>query len=454
LIRHITGFRDTLRRIVLVGAPLLISQMSQYLMSLADTAMIGRLGAESLTSIAIGAKTSWLLFVFVWPVSVGVQAIVARRHGRNETGNHDNVALSPVLGAGLIYAAIASGLSLGLSFLAKPVYGAVLSSPAVTDGAMEYLLYVRWAVPFLGAGMIVQGFMNAMRRTRIVMVITVVTNSLNVLLNWIFIFGKFGVPAMGIAGAGLATLLSLAIQATALWVMFAYRPAVRIYRGQSFRPEPGTLRRLSAVSLPIAVQNGLALFIFLAFDTLVENLGAAYLAVTQIIFSFYRINKTIVGGFARGAGILAGNALGAGETEDARRAVRVQQALGVFIGLCVMSLVLAVPESLVRIFTNETELVNLGARALRFFAAFFLMEISAFSLEIIFQSVGWSRYVLFSEFSTNVVFILGASLLLVRVFEMGIWGAWIGFGLYQVGHAVILILGWLSGRWISVKVED
>jgi MATE family multidrug resistance protein len=188
LIRHITGFRDTLRRIVLVGAPLLISQMSQYLMSLADTAMIGRLGAESLASIAIGAKTSWLLFVFVWPVSVGVQAIVARRHGRNETGNHDNVALSPVLGAGLIYAAIASGLSLGLSFLAKPVYGAVLSSPAVTDGAMEYLLYVRWAVPFLGAGMIVQGFMNAMRRTRIVMVITVVTKFLERLVELDFHF--------------------------------------------------------------------------------------------------------------------------------------------------------------------------------------------------------------------------------------------------------------------------
>ncbi|MDT8299590.1 MAG: MATE family efflux transporter, partial [Spirochaetaceae bacterium] len=266
--------------------------------------------------------------------------------------------------------------------------------------------------------------------------------------------GMFGAPSLGIAGAGLATLLSLAVQTTALWVMFSYRPALKTYRKQSFRPEAGTIRRLSAISLPIAFQNGLALFIFLAFDTLVENLGASYLAVTQIIFSFYRINKTVVGGFARGAGILAGNALGAGETEDARRAVRVQQVLGLFIGLCVMTLVLAVPESLVRIFTNDMELVNLGARALRFFAGFFLIEISAFSLEIIFQSVGWSRYVLFSEFSANVVFILGASLLLVRVFDMGIWGAWIGFGLYQAGHAVILILGWLSGRWISVRVED
>jgi len=448
--------RTTLGRIAAIGGPLLVSQMSQYVMSVADTAMVGRLGAAALAAISIGATTSWLLFVFAWPVSVGVQAVAARRFGRNESGGADAriMPLSPVLGAGLIYTGLAASAALLLSLAARPAYGVVLKDPAVAEGAASYLDYVRWAVPLIGLGGCVQGFMNAMRRTRAVMAITVAANGLNVVLNWVFIFGRLGLPAMGLAGAGLATLVSQMVQAAALWLLVALDPALGDFRDETFRPDGPLVRLVARLSLPVAIQNGLALFIFLSFDAIVENIGAVYLAVTQIVFSFYRINKTIVGGFARGAGILAGNLLGAGSSGEARRILRVQQGLGLAIGLAVMSLVLALPGPLVRIFSSDPEIVALGVRALRFFAGFYLIEISAFSLEIVFQAVGWSRYVLFSEFSTNVVFILGATLLFTLAFGWGIWGAWLGFALYQLGHALILAFGWLSGRWYRAEVKD
>jgi putative MATE family efflux protein len=333
------------------------------------------------------------------------------------------------------------------------VFRKVLAQPGVAEGAIDYIRYIRWSVVFIGIGGSIQGVMNAMRRTRAVMVITVAANVLNVFLNWMFIFGRLGAPAMGLAGAGLATLVSQFFQASALVFLMIFSPSLAPYRKESLKPEKGLTRRVASMSLPIAVQNGLALLIFLAFDTVVENLGTIYLAVTQVVFSFYRINKTLVGGFARGAGIIAGNALGADDAEGARRVTAAQQKLGLGIGLAVMVLVLSVPGSLVRIFTSDADVIELGSRALRFFAVFFLVEISAFSLEIIFQSVGWARFVLFSEFSTNIVFILGATLLLVRFTDWGIWAAWTGFALYQVGHALILSAGWLSGRWLKTGVD-
>lgn len=294
--------------------------------------------------------------------------------------------------------------------------------------------------------------MNSMRRTRAVMLVTVGSNLCNIFLNWVLIFGRLGFPAMGLAGAGLATLISQVIQTAILWLMFALAPSLAKYRRERLKPEEGLVKRVTLLSLPIAIQNGVAVFIILSFDTMVENLGTIYLAVTQIVFSFYRINKTIVGGFARGAGILAGNLLGAGDVENARRVTLVQLGIGIFIGIIVMLTVLLIPESLIRIFSDDPEVLLLGVGALQFFAAFYLVEISAFSLEIIFQSVGWSKFVLFSEFTTNILFILTASLLLVSFTNMGIRGAWTGFALYQVGHALILGGGWLSGRWLKSGV--
>lgn len=107
---------------------------------------------------------------------------------------------------------------------------------------------------------------------------------------------------MGLAGAGLATLISQAIQAAVLWTMFAMAPSLSQYRNERLKPEECLVKRVTLLSLPIAIQNGMAVFIILSFDTMVENLKTVYLAVTQIVFSFYRKNKTIVGGFARGAG--------------------------------------------------------------------------------------------------------------------------------------------------------
>ena len=455
-------WRNVLKRIFKVGSPLLISSMSQYLMTLADTAMVGRLGADALAGISIGSTSTWVLFVFVWPVSIGVQAVAGRRFGRNEavqngrlSGRDDTglIPLRPVLGAGLVYALVASLMSLLLSTQAGPVYHLALQDESVGRAALSYLAFTRWAVPFVGLGMVVQGFLNSMRRTRGVMLISVASNVLNIALNWIFIFGLLGMPAMGIAGAGLATLCSQMVQAAALWILLARQSRDTEMGSGSLRPDGMLVRRVAKLSMPVALQNGVALLIMLFYSTRVENAGTLYLAITQIVFSFFRINKTVVGGFARGAGILASNALGASDEDEARLIIRVQQVLGVFIGLLVMIIVLSIPGALIRIFTDDPQVVTTGIRVMRFFAGFYFVEISAFSLEIIFQAVGWSRYVLFSEFTSNVVFILGGTVLLMSFTSMGVWGAWTGFALYQLAHAGILAGGWFSGRWLGVRVE-
>jgi Na+-driven multidrug efflux pump len=186
---------------------------------------------------------------------------------------------------------------------------------------------------------------------------------------------------------------------------------------------------------------------------MVGTLSAVHLAVIHLVFSLFRINKTIVGGFARAAAILVGNALGRDDLEGAEGYMRAAVGLGVVVGTVIMTTILLFPEATAALFTNDADTIALGAQALRFFAVFFFVEVTAYSFEIVFTGNGWGRFVLASEFSTNIVFILGLSALLLFVLELGTYAVWSGFAVYQIAHAAILTGGYLSGRWKHVQLE-
>jgi Na+-driven multidrug efflux pump len=299
-----------------------------------------------------------------------------------------------------------------------------------------------------------RGFMSAVNKTGIVMAATILANGLNVLFNYTLIFGNFGFPALGIGGAALGTLLAEAAM-TALFVAYGQlAPSLRPYRLLRFAHiRRRTIADILRVMAPPAVQNTAALSIFLIYQTLIGRLGTEYLAVTGLLFSIFRINKTLVGGFAQGASILVGNSLGAGNRDYGRTVILAQECIALTIALAVVAVILGFPRGILSLFSLETELVPLGLKALRFFALFFFIEVLGYSFEIIFSHNGWGKLVLFSEFTTNVVFILGLTVIAVWVLDLGIYGAWAGFASYQVAHAAILTAGFLSGRWKDVDVE-
>jgi Na+-driven multidrug efflux pump len=150
---------------------------------------------------------------------------------------------------------------------------------------------------------------------------------------------------------------------------------------------------------------------------------------------------------------MVGNSLGAGKKERSRRIFLAQEGIALIIGTLIAIALLSAPRMVLGLFSLGYELVPLGVQALRFFTLFFFIEVLGYSFEIIFSHNGWGKLVLYSEFSTNIVFILGFTILAVWVFDFGIFGAWSGFALYQVAHAAILTAGFLSRRWQGVEVE-
>ncbi|TFG65164.1 MAG: MATE family efflux transporter [Spirochaetales bacterium] len=450
-----------LKKITALGVPLLAGNLSHYLLLAADTAMVGHLGTAALGSIALAGMFSAILYVMVWPVSLGCQAIASRRFGRQqavtERPAEDAAAgkTGEVLDNAVILGLTASILAFGLSFTARPILGFLVKDDSLVSGALSYINTVRWQLPMLGFISAASGFMAAINKTKPIMIANLGGNLLNILFNYLFIYGKFGLPALGIKGAALGTVLAEALTALFLLAVILASRDKKKYRSLHFQTlNLHLIKDMVSIALPPTIQNGMALLIFLAYEGIVGRLGIGYLAVTHIVFSMFRINKTIVGGFARSTSILVGNHLGREEKKEAVACIMNCEFLAALIGISIMLLTLVFPGSIVRIFTDDTSNLVLGIKALRFFAPFFFIEILGYSFEIIFTNNGWGKLVLVSEFSTNAVFILALSLVLTQVAHGGIYSAWLSFALYQVFHALILFIGFISKKWQQVEVES
>lgn len=439
-----------IREIIRLGLPLLAGNLSMYLYRLADTLMVGQLGVESLAAIAVATGYTLVHEMFLWPIALGVQAIASRRIGH--TG--DARAAIGFLPAALGAAIVASTTALVLSLLA-PVIIPLVASTAEGD-VLAYVRIARISFPVLALAAAGRGVLSALKRTRALMTAVVISNVVNVALNAVFIFGLAGMPELGVRGAALGTLGGHVVL-LAIVGGNALRVAIRsggISNARLAHPvAAGAVARIVAVGLPVALQNAFAMAYIVLFQGLLGRLGAIEQAVTYALFSTFRINKSLVGGFANGAAILVGHDLGAGNTEGARSAIRSQQTIAAAIGAGNALLVFVGAPLLARAFGLTGDAARLAVLGYRIFAPAFLIEILGYSLEIIFTHNGWGRYVLMSEFLTNSVGIAAVPAIAILVLGSGIGGAWVGFALYQVGHAALLFAGYHSDRWVRVEVD-
>jgi MATE family multidrug resistance protein len=445
-----------------IGTPLLAGLVSEYFVYLADSAMVGWLGTEYLAAIGIATIFAEILWVIVYPFAPGTQAITSRRFGRQglipvrslQEFSNLSKSTATVLPNALVVSVMAGFFAVGLAAFSREILLLILKDRHLASLAESYIRILKWVMPLGGIFYAFYGFLAAVNLTRPIMVASVGLNFFNIILNYGLVFGNFGLPAMGIQGAAIATVLAETLGTSYLVAYFVFSKKTEIYRCFTWRSfQWGLLKDISKRALPILIQLVLGLSIYLYYESLIADFGTVYLAVTHIILITFLLKRTLVGGFAEGGSILVGNYLGRGDKNEARRYAYAAVYIAALFGVLLCLLIMLFPESIVKIFNRESETVAIGAGALKFFAFFFLVDIMGFPFEIIFTHNGWGGYVLFAESASNISLILGLTLLLTRVFGMGVYAAWFSLALYMVCYACFLSAGFFSNRWLTVKVE-
>lgn len=450
-----------IKSILVLGAPLLAGYISEFFMYLSDSAMVGRLGTEYLAAMGIAVMVGEILWIIIWPLAPATQSIASRRFGRaseikQRIGDEYNdliVSTGDVFNNSLFFALGAGAAAIFLAMLCKPFLLLVMEDATLIPLIDSYVSIVRWAMPVAGIFYALYGFLAAINRTIPIMIATIGINVLNIIFNYILIFGKFGCPALGIEGAAIGTVLSHILGTIYLTAYVLLSKDLRQYNCfiiKGFNPQ--VIKGLLQVGLPIAGQLVIVFLIYIYYETLIASIGTVYLAATHIVFTVFILKRAIIGGFAEGGSILVGNNLGRDNRDEAIKYAYAAEWIGVAVGIFLFLLILAFPGHIVRVFNTEPQTIAVGTEALRFFAVFMLVDVIGYPFEVIFSHNGWSKFVFFAGAGTNIVFLFGISLLLLKFLDMGIYAAWSALAIQMVFYMAILTAGFLSRKWLDVKM--
>jgi MATE family multidrug resistance protein len=314
--------KEDFRALVELAFPLVIVQLGLMFMGVVDTAMVGRVSADALASVAISSVYFFAASTIGMGCLMALDPVVAQAHGAG-----DDAGVARGLQRGLVIAAL---VTLPTILLLLPIESVLAWSgqpSAVIPLAGAYTKVILPGVLPYFAFMAMRQTMQALGRIRPLVLIILASNLLNWFLNWTFIFGKLGSPAMGVVGAALATTISRWIMLVAVLVagFRSLRPYL-VWRPETLAARP--MARMLRLGLPIGTQIFFEYGVFGLVGLLVGRMGSAALAGHQIALNLSSVTFMVPLGVAGAAAVLVGRSIGRGEPGPARRMAGAALLLG------------------------------------------------------------------------------------------------------------------------------
>lgn len=434
------------KKILHIALPAIAGLSTQMIVSLVDTAMVGRLSEATyaLAAMGIGVLATWALISFFSSLATGTHVIVARRFGQKdfiECGNTLNNSLLISLSIGIIVAAIGA-------FFAKPIADLFASDDQVAHYASEYIFFRFLGIPFFLISVSYRGFYFGISKTKIFMISGIITNLLNIIFNYIFIFGNFGMPRMGLAGAGLGSTLATSFDFffyTAIMLLPSYRN--RFQNFKKIKIDWEVIKAIWKISIPVSLQNVFILIGFLIFVAITGIIGTQEQAATQATISTLFISFLPCFGFGIAVQTLVGNNLGAKKfhlakiygIETAKVATIYTLALGIFF--------IFLPQYVLLIITNDNSIIETAKPALRIAGFAQIFYAIGVVLANALQAAGKMLFVMKAEVITNLFILVPLSYLLGVVLGYGLKGAWIAMPVYIILYSAIILYKYLSKDW-------
>jgi len=437
------------RRVLQIASPAIAGLSSQMVVSIIETAMVGRLGDSdvALAAMGLGVLATWTLTSFFSSLATGTHILVARRFGEGKYA-----AAGTVLNNSLLVSFVL-GVSFGILgyYFSYDFIRLFSSDEAVARAAGEYMKYRSIGLPFFLLGVSYRGFFYGIGHTKVFMFSALIAYLFNIVFNYLLIFGKLGFPQMGLAGAGVSASIGMFLgYLFFLLVTFlsAYRKRYRYYNVVALGMQH--IRPIVRIALPVSFQNILILFGFLIFVAIAGIFGTISQAATQVVITSLFISFMPCFGFGIAAQTLVGNALGERKPEEARRYALETAKLTTLFTLLIGLLFWLLPGSVLRVITTNHEVASVALPILLLAGAAQI----AYGPGIIFanalQATGATLYVMYLEIITHWVIFLPLAYLFGT--RWGIVGAWFALPVYILAYSLMAWWRFRGESWIGLRI--
>ena len=440
--------RYTNRQIWHIAYPILISLIMEQMIGMTDTAFLGRVGEVELGASAIAGVFYMVIFMVAFGFSIGTQILIARRNGEE---NYREIG--QLFYHGIYFQTALAAVMFLLSYFLSPlILERIISSPAVCRAAEDYLHWRVFGAFFSFSAVIFRAFFLGTVQTRTLTLNSVVMVLSNVVFNYILIFGNFGFPAMGIAGAALGSSLAEGVSLLFFILYTRRRVDVRKY-GLDRIPRfcRGVLRRMLNVSLWTMIQNFFSLATWFLFFLYIEHLGERALAVTNIVRSASGLLFMVMMAFASTCGSLTSNLIGRGHASEVPHLIHQHIRLAYLFVMPLALLFVLCPQLILGIYTDMADLREAAIPSLWVMCASYLLIVPA---NVYFQSVsgtGNTRTALALELSSLVLYTayITWTILILRLDVALCWTSEMVYGIF------ILLFCWLyirRGHWAGKQI--
>lgn len=328
------SYRYFVKNVLLLGIPIALQSLLMSSLGFVDSLMISQLGTEEVAAAGIGARIFWVSIVLVWGLGSGMGILLAQYWGAN-----DEKGLKR-------YLALGTGVTQGLAFFCfavcvfTPTLLPSLFNPSETVLALasDYVQLLGIAVCLSGVGIAADTALRSIGQTRINLYVSILETALNITLNYILIFGHLGLPAMGLIGAGIGSVIARSIRLiVVLVIIYRYFPVLALrWKNVVEACERRMVSKFFTVTYPIMVGTVIWCAGLFTFNILLGRIGQTELATIAVITPLESIGLAFGHGLSTATGIMIGNSLGANQfkhsTQYSRWALKSSIVLGALLG--------------------------------------------------------------------------------------------------------------------------
>jgi len=362
------------KNILKVTYPIFLTLLAQNIINVTNTAFLGRVGEVELGASAIGGVFYFAIYMIGFGFSQGAQILIGRRNGEK---NYKKIG--PIFNNSLIFNFLIGVVIFGLSIKGVPyIMKLLVSSEHVYKASIEYMDWRIYGFLFSFVSVIFRGLYVGITQTRILTTSAILMAITNIIFDYTLIFGHFGFPAMGIAGAGISSVIAEVVTLIYLiWHTF-YRTDRKKYGLFEFNKiEMKILLNILNLSIFIMFQYFISISTWFMFFIFIERMGEEPLAVSNIGRSTYILLMIPGSALSTTVNTLVSNIIGAGRKEEVLPFIKRIIIIALVIVVPMILFTLALPELIARIYTDDAKLIAACIPVLR-----------VISVAIIFCAVG------------------------------------------------------------------
>lgn len=444
-----------IKELLVLAFPMIISTACDGVMTFTDRLFLARVGSEQMNAVMAGAIAVQMIMFFFIGLTGYTTALVAQYFGAGEKGNSSKALFQGVLINLAAWPVI---------ILLKPLvelYWNFMNIPENQMGFQTEYLNIMVLGSIFGMLRYTLGcYFTGIGKTSIVMVATLVAMSVNVLLDYILVFGKMGAPAMGIQGAAIATIAGgFAAMAILVVAYMQHNNRTEFEVMKSLRYNKAIMKKLIYYGTPAGAEM---FFNFLAFVTMValfQSEGAIVSTATTIMFNWDLVSFIPLLGIEIAVTSLVGRYMGAGRPIIAKHAAISGIKTGIFYSIVILALFILIPEILVRVFHPEKpsqvfeDAVPIAVRMVQIASLYVLAEAVIVALIGALRGAGDTHFTMIASVAAHWL-LVPLLYLSLKVLHFSVPFSWLLLVIFFLLFCVVLVMRFTSGKWMKIRVIE